>query len=137
MRAIKANYVMLAMLLLAVMAFGTGPVFFRDQTFPDVPNASLRYTEHGVQQGLIDPPLLWQVQLVEARMTGPDHFDVEGTGVWRTLFGIPIGVVHSIGTDAAESGVNWRKMGRVWLAFLFVEAAMGAYCVWWVRTYWW
>jgi hypothetical protein len=76
MRAIKANYVMLAMLLLAAAAFGTGPLFFHDHTFPNVPNASLRYIKHGVQQGLIDPPLLWQVQLVQARITGPDRFDV-------------------------------------------------------------
>lgn len=137
MRAIKANYVMLAMLLLAVAAFGIGPVFFRDRTFPAVPNASLRYIHHGIQQGMIDPPLLWQVQLIEARVTGPDRFDVEGRAVWRTLFGIPVDVVRSIGTDAAESSVAWRKMGRVWLAFLLVEVAMGVYCVWWIRKYWW
>jgi hypothetical protein len=62
---------------------------------------------------------------------------LQGRAVWRTLFGIPMGVVHSIGTDAAESSVDWRKMGRVWLAFLAIEAAMGAYCVWWIRKYCW
>ena len=137
MHAIKANYVMLAMLLLAVVAFTTGPVFFRNQTFPDVPENSLAYLETGVQLGMIDPPLLWQVQLVEARVTGPDRFDVEGTAVWRTLFGLPVGVVHSIRTDAPESSVDWQKMMRVWLAFLLAEGAMSTYCVWWIRTYWW
>ena len=137
MGALKASYVMVVMLLLAVAAFGTGSVFFHDQTFPNVPNASLRYIEHGVQQGLIDPPLLWHVQLVQARMTGPDRFDVEGTAVWRTLFSIPVGVVYAVGTDAAESNVDWQKMRRIWLTFLFVEAAMGMYCVWGIRKYWW
>ena len=137
MRAIRANDMMLAMLLLAVFALGTGPVFVRDQTFPDVPNASLQYTQHGVQQGMIDLPLLWQVQLTQARMTGSDRFAVKGTAIRRTLFGIPVGVVHSVGADAAQSSISWQKMGRVWLAFLFVEVVIGVYCVWWIRTYWW
>lgn len=137
MRVIKANHVMIAMLLLAVAAFGTGPLFFQDRAFLGVSNTSLQYIQHGAQQGLIDPPLLWQVQLIDARTTGPDRFDVQGTAVWRTLFGIPVGVVRSVGVDAAESSVDWWKMGRIWLAFLLAEAAMGAYCVWWIRTYWW
>lgn len=136
MRVIKTNYVMLAMLLLAVAAFGIGPLFFRDQTFPNVSSASLQYTQHGVQQGMIYPPLLWQVQLVEARITGSDRFDVEGTSVWRTLFGIPVGVVGSVGSDASESSVDWQKMERIWLIFLLIEAAMGLYCVWWILNYW-
>lgn len=137
MRAIKANYVMLAMLLLAVMAFGIGPVFFRDRIISNVSQRSLVYLDTDLQLGLIDPPLLWQVQLVDARMTGRDDRDIEGRAIWRTLFGIPVGIVDDTGMERDYDGVNWRKMGRVWLAFLFVEAAMGVYCVWWVQTYWW
>jgi Na+-driven multidrug efflux pump len=70
-------------------------------------------------------------------MTGPDRFDVEGTAVWRTLFSIPVGVVYAVGTDAAESNVDWQKMRLIWLAFLLAEAVMSVYCVWWIRKYWW
>lgn len=105
MRAIKANYVMLAMLPLAVAAFGTGPLFFRDRVIPNVSQHSLAYLRTDLQLGVIDPPLLWQVQFIDARMTGLDDWNVEGKAVWRTLFGIPVGTVTRWDSDSVALSV--------------------------------
>ncbi len=134
MRAIKANCVMLAMLLLALAAFGSGPVFFRDQISADVPKTVVLRLRNDLLSGFKVRP--FTLQLTDARVYYfKPPYSYEGKGVVRTLFGIPVGEL-SLGDEEWWNGFDVQRWWQVWLAFLFVEAAMGAYCVWWIRTYW-
>jgi hypothetical protein len=135
MGAIKPNYIMLAMLLLAAAAFGTGPVFFRDQVSNSVSKEALRRLRTGASLGYKIRPFVFQI--TNARITGPMPDAVEGTGIWRTLFGISVGEDQAVGSAPMTFNLDLQKWLNVWFAFLFVEAAMGTYCVWWIRKYWW
>lgn len=115
---------LVAMLGLAVVAFGIGPLLHKDQIDPSVTPEAARRLKTQLALGYTIHPLVLQV--TEARMTGntPDH--IEGTGVWRTLFGIPVGERRLAYKDERYN-LDTRKWILVWGIFLLVEGALGAF----------
>ncbi len=135
MHVIKATYVMLSMLLLMAAAFGMGPLFFRNQISADVPKEVVPRLRWDLVSGFKIRP--FTLQLIEARVYYFEPpYEYEERGVVRTLFGIPVGEL-SLGDGEWSNGFDIQRWWQVWLAFFAVEVTMGAYCVWWIRTYWW
>ena len=135
MRAIKASYVLLIMLLLAVTAFSMGPLFYRDSVEGTIPVAILER----LRIDLVHPFKIRPFTLQVTEATVLDHdppYSYTGKGTLRALFGVPVGevtLVDNTWSNSFDSGRWWM----VWGTFLMAEGLLCVYVVWWVRRYWW
>ena len=107
---------MIGMIALAVVAFGSSPMLFRDTASPNVSREAMRRlkTQHALGYDGIHPRYL---QVTSARMTGPTPDDVEGSVVFRTLFGIRVGERYDLD--------YWRWVGA-WVVLLSAESVLAS-----------
>lgn len=115
---------LVATLTLALVAFGAGPLLYQDQTDRTISCEALRRLKTQLAAPYKVRPLVLQV--TDAHMTGdtPDH--VEGTAVWRTLFGIPVGEPQFAATGG-HYDLDVSKWMAVWTIFLVTEGLLGSY----------
>jgi hypothetical protein len=114
-----------AMAVLATAAFGTAPLAHRDRV-AGVPDEALRRLKVRAASTLKLPPLFSQV--VDARMTGDSADHVEGTVVWRTVFGLRAGEIRVYGQHLTPR-YEHRTTLAAWAAFLLTEAGLGVLLV--------
>lgn len=107
------------MAALAIAAFGVPILLFEDRADPEVSQEAVRRLKTQATIGYEIRPLFHQV--TDAHMTGPTPDHVEGTVVWRTLFGVPVGQRYDLNV------VRWIG---VWTVFLATELGLGAYMFW-------
>ena len=134
MRAIKAKYVLLIMILLAVAAFSAGPLIHRDRA-EGVPAPILER----LRADLVHPFKIRPFMLHVTVATVLDHglpYSYTGKGTLRALFGVPVGEV-TLSENTWSSSFDSGRWWMVWGAFLSVEGLLCVYAVWWVRRYWW
>jgi len=101
------------MVALSIAAFGFPVFWFDDRADPDVSQEALHRLKTQATIGYEIQPLFYQV--TDAHMTGPTPDHVEGTVVWRTLFGVPIGQRYDL---------NVARWIGVWTLFLATELAL-------------
>lgn len=112
------QFILVAMLGLIVGAVAVPTLYYQDRAEPSVSDEALRRLKTQETLGYEIHPLFLQV--AGARMTGPTPDHVEGTVVWRTLFGVDVGQRYDLDVG------RWLA---VWTAFLLAEFALGAYAV--------
>ena len=102
------------MVTFAIAAFGIPVLWFQDRAEPNVSGEALHRLKTQTTADYELRPLFYQV--TDAHMTGPTPDHVQGTVVWRTLFGIPVGQRYDLNT------ARWIT---VWTLFLGTELALG------------
>jgi hypothetical protein len=112
------------MLGVVLAAFGIGPLVYKDHADPQVPPEALRRLKTQLSLDLKIRPLVLQV--TEVHMVGDTPDAVEGTGVFRSLFGVPVGQIQ-IGGQNANHYFDSRKWMTTWVIFLLVEGALGTF----------
>lgn len=68
-------------------------------------------------------------QVTDLYLLGDTPNDVQGTVVWRTLFGIPV-AERRIAGAGSTSGLNWLNWVLAWAIFLLVEGVLGILLFW-------
>jgi len=114
------------MLVLAVAAFGL-PLLFPDTTSSDIADPELhreavyrlRVQIHSIYK--INPAYLQIIEVGLANDQPP--IEPEGVGIWRTLFGIPVGVAEYELPDI-DLNLNLSRLGIVWGLFLLIQALL-------------
>ena len=116
-----------AMLAIGLLAFGMGPLLYRDQHDPAVPPEAIRRLKTQIAVPYDVRPAI--LQITEAHMAGPTPDHVEGTAAWRTLFGIVIGSPqHTLSHQHYDLQVTAWIL--IWGLFLLVEGGLGTLVVW-------
>jgi hypothetical protein len=116
------------MLLLALAAFVAPHALFDDQVPEDVSDLSHQMLRNSLSHGNAIEPLLVP-QITEARMFDSTPDAIEGTVVWRSLFGVQIGQ----STQSGWETTTWMDLSRVvllWTAFVAIEVALGGLLLW-------
>lgn len=111
----KGTWLALGIMIgVAIAAFGIPVFWFDDQASPGVSDEALPRLKTQETVGYKIHPLFYQVR--QAHMTGPTPDHVEGSVVWRTLFGVSVGHRYDI---------NVERWIAVWGAFLSIELGLG------------
>ena len=107
------------MAALAIAAFGVPALWFEDRADPEASREAMRRLKTHETFGYKIRPLFYHV--TDAHMTGPTPDHVEGTVIWRTLFGVSVGQRYDL---------NVAPWIGVWTMFLATELGLGAYMLW-------
>ena len=127
MSRLKRVYWLAGLILVLTMAAFGLPLLFPDTTSSDISDPELhREAVHRLRVEIdsiykINPAYL---QIIEVRLASEQPpIEPEGVGVWRTLFGIPVGVVEYKLPDV-EFNLNTSRLGIVWGSFLLIQTLL-------------
>lgn len=115
-----------ALLLIAAMAgLGIGalapPLLYRDQG-ADLPVIAIQQLKAEADRGYTIPPGVRQV--IDGRAYGEYPYRVEGTVIYRSLFGLPVASARTYNSATAYELAGMKLLG-VWVGFILAEGALG------------
>lgn len=116
----KALLLLIAMAGLAICAL-IPPLLYRDQD-ADVPPIALAQLKAEATRGYTIPPGVMQV--IDIRASGEYPYQVEGTVIYRSLFGPPVASVRYYNSQTVYDFARMKLFG-IWAGFLLVEGALG------------
>ncbi len=122
----KAMLLIAAMVGLALVAF-VPPFLFRDQA-TGVPSIALCQLKVEASHGYTIPP--GRMQVIHAEAQGPYPYQVEGTVIYRSLFGLHVASAQAYNNETAYDFARSRLVGLV-AAFSLLEGLLGLLLVKW------
>lgn len=121
----KTLLLLIAILGVGIVAF-VPPLLYRDRDTA-VPSSALRQLKTEAARGYTIPPGFAQV--IDARAHGQYPYRVEGTVVYRSLFGARVATAHSY-NSATTYDVDGVMLLGLWGAFLLVEGTLSLLLCW-------
>lgn len=115
----KAVILMVAMVGLGIGAL-VPPLLYREQDV-DLPTIALEQLKAEAGRGYPIPPGVMQV--IEAQAYGEYPYEVEGTVIYRSLFGMRVAAARSYNNATTYELATMKLLG-VWAGFILAEGVL-------------